>query len=218
MGGTEGSEGSTWHPVCRLQGPAGSLDLPRRGWISPGLSELLRHQGEAALGYHWPGEHRRQNKPWSRSCPSPTGSSLLGTITRQSVVLQSSPEGSPRADGKPLVTSPFLCCGSSLRPRDPPSTPLRDAQRSKAGGHRGGSPTQRQGGTLYPSQQLLVCKMPGGPPGWCRHAVPEDPSPVCRADAGDPAPLAPFQHPFQRPAAFLSPNNLLRKEQKLTSK
>lgn len=58
-----------------VAGPCGSPGLPRPGWISPGLSELRRHQGEAALGYHWPGEHRRQNKHW-------TPSSLLGTITR----------------------------------------------------------------------------------------------------------------------------------------
>lgn len=33
---------------------------------------------------------------------------------------------------------PLLRLGSSLRPRDPPSTPLRGARSSKAGGHRGG--------------------------------------------------------------------------------
>lgn len=79
---------------------------------------------------------------------------------------------------------------------------------------------QKQAATLCPSQQLLgrVFKRPGGPPGRCRCAVPKDPSPVCRADAGDPAPLVPFQYPFQRPAASLAPDNLLQKEQTLTSK
>ena len=55
--------------------PGASIWPPSPGWISPGRSELHRHQGEAALGYRWLGEHRRQNKHW-------TGSSLLGTITR----------------------------------------------------------------------------------------------------------------------------------------
>uniref|UniRef100_M3Y4I6 Uncharacterized protein n=1 Tax=Mustela putorius furo TaxID=9669 RepID=M3Y4I6_MUSPF len=51
-------------PAARPAGPPGLLC---RGWISPGLSELHGHQGEAALGYHRPGEHRRPNKHWKGS-------------------------------------------------------------------------------------------------------------------------------------------------------
>lgn len=83
-------------PVARPAGPPG---LPCRGWISPGLSELHRHQGEAALGYHRPGEHRRQNKHWSRSS---TGSLLAAGNNYKVIgpVFKSPPEGRLWAQGE----------------------------------------------------------------------------------------------------------------------
>lgn len=109
---------------CQQPGSAGPPDLSRWGWISPGLSELHRHQGEAALGYHRPGEHRRQNKQWSRSSTD----SLLAAGNNYKVIgqfLKALQKGGCGPNGRPLCNPfPSSCCcctlpksqGASLHP------------------------------------------------------------------------------------------------------
>ena len=114
------SGGSTWSPGSRVPSlpaarPAGPRGLPCRGWISPGLSELHRHQGEAALGYQQPGEHRRQNKHRSRSSigPLPAAGNNY-KVTGQ--FLKALQKGGCGPKGRPLCNPfPSSCCCSTLQ-------------------------------------------------------------------------------------------------------
>lgn len=81
------------------------------------------------------------------------------------------------------VPSSRRCTSPRPRALPPPHSGMPREARLEVAEEAG--PTQKQGGTLRPSQQPLSFQNDRWAPGRCRGAVPTDPSPACRADAGE---------------------------------
>lgn len=109
-----------------------------------------------------------------------------------------------------LQPFPSSCRCACLRPRDPPSSPLRETSRSKAGSQRKLGQCKSTVATAPISAATKSSFKTTGGPGWAG-VEPEDPSRGCRADSGQRCSLSSLQAPLPVMTSFLVPKQLVMK-------
>lgn len=155
--GSERGGGSTRHrrsraPSLPVAGP------PWLGLVSPGRSELRRHQGEAALGYPGRGNTEGKANPGAAPASPCPGSSPWGDYK----VMAGFSKPSRRAAAGPTRghLQPFSArCCATPKPRDPPAPRLGETQNSPAGSDG----TGRAGAAAGPRRGVAVTSVSPDP-------------------------------------------------------